>query len=209
MKTPQRHDHWQNVYHTKGEREVSWFQENPTISLDMIRSVEVPASASIIDIGGGSSRLVDSLLDAGFKSISVLDLSENALDAAKARLGVRSDDVDWIVADVTTWQPSRTYDVWHDRAAFHFLTDKDDQASYAKCVHNAVKQGGFVIIGTFAPDGPESCSGLPIVRHDADSLKNTLGSTFVLLDSQKHDHYTPGGAVQKFQFSLFRREPEK
>ena len=209
MSTSQRQDHWQNVYHTKSEHEVSWFQETPEVSLEMIRSVEVSTGASIIDIGGGSSRLVDCLLDSGFTSISVLDLSENALEASQARLGARSADVDWIVADVTAWQPSRTYDLWHDRAAFHFLTDKGDQAAYAECVHKAVKQGGFVIIGTFAPDGPERCSGMPVVRHDAVSLMNTLGNSFVLLNSLNHNHLTPGGTVQKFQFSLFRREPVK
>jgi len=209
MSVPQRQGHWQNVYGTKSEHEVSWFQETPEISLEIIRSVGTPAGASIIDVGGGASRLVDCLLDSEFTSISVLDLSEKALETSQARLGTRSPDVDWIVSDVTAWQPSRTYDLWHDRAAFHFLTDKGDQAAYAECVHKAVKQGGFVIIGTFASDGPERCSGLPVVRYDAESLMNTLGNSFVLLNSQKHDHLTPGGAVQKFQFSLFRHEPIK
>lgn len=208
MKTSERKAHWQHVYHTKGERELSWFQESPEISLDLIRSVEIPANASIIDIGGGSSRLVDRLLDAGFTAVSVLDLSENALEASKARLGTRCSGVDWVVSDVTAWQPSRSYDVWHDRAAFHFLTEENDQASYADCVNKAVKQGGIVIIGTFALDGPERCSGLPIVQHDANSLKSMLGKSFVLLDSRRHDHHTPSGSVQKFQFSLFRRKLE-
>lgn len=209
MNTPQRQTHWQNVYGTKSERDVSWFQESPEISLDMIRSTGVQPDASVIDIGGGASRLVDSLLDDGFTTVAVLDLSENALKASQARLGPRGTKVDWVVADVTAWQPSRTYDVWHDRAALHFLTDKKDQASYAECLLKAVRQGGYVIIGTFAPDGPERCSGLPVVRHDADSLQTLLGTSFVLLDSRKHEHRTPGGAIQKFQFSSFRRTQGK
>lgn len=205
MSTPQRQAHWQNVYQTKGEREVSWFQESPEISLDLIRATGVGPDGSIIDIGGGASRLVDALLDAGFISVTVLDLSEKALKASKARLGARGAAVDWVVADVTKWQPSQTYDVWHDRAAFHFLTDPDDQAAYAECVRKAVNAGGHVIIGTFAPDGPERCSGLPVIRHDAASLGQMLGNSFVLMETRKHDHHTPGGAIQKFQFSRFQR----
>lgn len=205
MSTQQRQAHWQNVYQTKGEREVSWFQESPEISLDLIRATGVGPDGPIIDIGGGASRLVDVLLDAGFISITVLDLSEKALEASKARLGARGAAVDWVVADVTTWQPSQTYDVWHDRAAFHFLTDPDDQAAYAEYVRKAVNPGGHVIIGTFALDGPERCSGLPVVRHDAVSVGRMLGNSFVLIESRRHDHHTPGGAIQKFQFSRFQR----
>ncbi len=206
MKTSQRQSHWQNVYQTKGEREVSWFQESPEISLELIHNSGVHADASIIDIGGGSSRLVDRLLDAEFTSITVLDLSENALETSKARLGTRCIEVDWMVADVTAWQPSQTYDIWHDRAAFHFLTDENDQVSYAERVKKAVKQEGYVIIGTFALDGPERCSGLPVVRHDAKSIGKVLGISFVFLDSRMQAHQTPGGVTQEFQFNLFRRK---
>lgn len=209
MNTPQRQAHWQKVYQTRGEREVSWFQESPATSMDLICSVGIQTDASIIDIGGGSSRLVDSLLYAGFTSVSVLDLSEKALEVSKARLGAHNTEVDWVVADVTAWQPSRTYDVWHDRAVFHFLTDENDQTAYAECVQRAVKQGGYVVIGTFALDGPERCSGLPVVRHDAGSLGKILGDLFDLVDSRRDEHYTPGGAIQKFQFSLFRRKQER
>lgn len=207
MNTPPRQAHWQNVYQTKGEQEVSWFQESPEISLDLIRSTQVQLDASIIDIGGGASRLVDALVEAEYVSVTVLDLSEKALEVTKSRLGARCTEVDWVVADVTTWQPSRTYDVWHDRAAFHFLTAPDDQAAYAECVQRAVKPGGHVIIGTFAPDGPERCSGLPVVRHDEASLGKMLGDSFVLIESRRHDHPTPSGAIQKFQFSRFQRRP--
>jgi 2-polyprenyl-3-methyl-5-hydroxy-6-metoxy-1,4-benzoquinol methylase len=161
MSSVERQAHWEDVYTTKGEKEVSWFEDNPTISLDLIRSTGVSTGASIIDIGGGASRLVDALMDEGFAAVTILDLSQKALAIAKTRLGSLGAKVRWVVADVTTWEPSGTYDVWHDRAAFHFLTEPKDRAAYAKRVSKAVRPGGHVIIGTFAPDGPERCSGLP------------------------------------------------
>ncbi len=200
-----RKAHWENVYTTKDEQAVSWFQERPDISLDLIRATGVDASASIIDIGGGASRLVDALNEEGFTSITVLDLSERALVTSKARLGARGAQVRWLVADVTTWEPSQIYDVWHDRAALHFLTDPKDQAAYAEAVFKAVRLGGHAIIGTFATDGPERCSGLPVIRYEAATLSELLGSSFELVESRRHDHLTPGGATQKFQFSRFRR----
>jgi SAM-dependent methyltransferase len=205
MTTPGRQAHWENVYTTKNEKEVSWFEASPTISLDLIRSTKVNLDAPIIDIGGGASRLVDALIDNGFQAITVLDLSKEALASAKARLGARGAKVRWIVEDVTTWEPSETYDVWHDRAAFHFLTEPGDRAAYAARISRAVRPGGHVIIGTFAPDGPERCSGLPIVCHDAASLGEMLGSGFELVESRRHGHQTPMGATQRFQFSRFRR----
>ena len=162
--------HWENVYKIKGERDVSWFEEQPQLSLDLIRATGIETDVAIADIGGGASRLADALLDLGFTDVTVLDLSAQALASAKARLGARAGKVHWIVADVTEWTPPRSYDVWHDRAAFHFLTAPSDQAAYADRVRAAVKPGGHVIIATFAPDGPERCSGLPIVRHDAASI---------------------------------------
>ena len=200
-----RQAHWENVYTTKGEREVSWFQESPAISLDLIRATELTNHASVIDIGGGASRLVDALLDEGFRAITVLDLSAKALATAKARLGARATTVQWLAADVTDWVPSQTFDIWHDRAAFHFLTDPKDRAAYAERVSTAVRPGGHVIIGTFAPDGPERCSGLPIIRCDAASLDQMLGAAFDLIESRNHTHRTPVGAIQHFQFSRFRR----
>jgi SAM-dependent methyltransferase len=200
-----RQAHWENVYTTKNEKEVSWFEESPTISLDLIRATKVNLDAPIIDIGGGASRLVDALIDNGFEAITVLDLSKKALASAKARLGAHGAKVRWIVDDVTTWEPSETYDVWHDRAAFHFLTEPNDRAAYAERVSRAVRRGGHVIIGTFAPDGPERCSGLQVVRHDAVSLSEMLGSAFEQIESRRHDHQTPMGATQRFQFSRFRR----
>jgi 2-polyprenyl-3-methyl-5-hydroxy-6-metoxy-1,4-benzoquinol methylase len=200
-----RRAHWENVYTTKGEKEVSWFQESPAPSLELIALAGLSADASIIDIGGGASRLVDALVDQKIGQITVLDLSAAALDAAKARLGDKGAGVKWVVADVTDWEPSQTYDLWHDRAAFHFLTDQAAQSAYVDRLKKAVRPGGHVIIGTFALDGPERCSGLPIVRYDAAALSAILGTDFNLIDARRHDHATPWGAVQRFQFSTFRR----
>jgi SAM-dependent methyltransferase len=204
MSAPDRQAHWDNVYRTKGEDEVSWFQASPTVSLDLIHAAGIGRNAGIIDIGGGASRLVDALLDEGFADVTVLDLSEESLAKAKARLGARAGSVTWIVADVTRWQPTRTYDLWHDRAAFHFLTVPEDRAAYAERVSQVVRSSGQVIIGTFAPDGPERCSGLPVVRHDAESIGKVLGPSFELIESRRHDHQTPMGGSQKFQFSRYR-----
>jgi SAM-dependent methyltransferase len=206
MTAAERQTHWQNVYQTNGEREVSWFQEVPAISLDLIRATGVGPDAAIIDIGGGASRLVDALIAEGFHSLTVLDLSESALATSRDRLGPKAKNVGWIVADVAQWHPNKTYDVWHDRAAFHFLTESSDRSAYAECVRNAVRPSGHVIIGTFAPDGPERCSGLPVVRHDAASIGKVLSHSFKLLESRRHDHQTPSGTIQRFQFSRFQRQ---
>lgn len=202
-----RTTHWQNVYATKGEAEVSWFQNRPTISLDMIRAANPDHGAAIIDIGGGASRLVDALLQDGYRDIAVLDLSANALHAAKKRIGAAASKVDWIVADATTWRPMKTYDVWHDRAAFHFLTDPHDRAAYVERLRSAIAPGGHVVIATFAPDGPETCSGLPVQRHDSTSLAAELGPEFALVETRSETHHTPWNSTQAFQFSRFwRRE---
>jgi SAM-dependent methyltransferase len=205
MNDVSRQAHWDNVYTTKGEKDVSWYQDSPTPSLDLIALTGLSGHADIIDIGGGASRLVDSLLLRNFDRLTVLDLSSAALDAARQRLGERAARVTWVVADVTTWQPSQIYDLWHDRAAFHFLTDQRDRSAYVERMKKAIKPAGFAIIGTFATDGPERCSGLPIVRYDAASLAATLGNEFELIDARRHEHTTPWGAVQRFQFSTFRR----
>lgn len=206
MDTKERHDHWQNVFRSKGERDVSWFQERPEMSLEFIRATKVDRSGSIIDIGGGASRLVDALVADGFERVTVLDISEAALTTARARLGERASTVQWIAADATHWRPTQTYDVWHDRAAFHFLTAAEDRAAYAERVRQAVRPGGNVIIATFALDGPERCSGLPVIRHDAASIGAVLGPEFSLADSRRHEHQTPGGSTQRFQFSRFQRK---
>jgi 2-polyprenyl-3-methyl-5-hydroxy-6-metoxy-1,4-benzoquinol methylase len=205
MNSVSRSAHWENVYATKGENEVSWFQENPAPSLELIDLAQLPPESAIIDIGAGASRLVDSLVARGFHNVTVLDLSESALGAAKARLGAQANDVEWVVADVTTWQPPQTYDLWHDRAAFHFLTDDAARSAYVDRLKRALKPAGHVIIGTFALNGPERCSGLPVTRHDAVSLAATLGPEFRLIDTRPHEHVTPWGSTQQFQFSTFRR----
>lgn len=200
-----RTTHWQNVYATKGEAEVSWFQNSPAMSLEMIRAANPDHRAAIIDVGGGASRLVDALLQDGYRDLAVLDLSANALDVAKKRIGTAASTVDWIVADATTWPPAKTYDVWHDRAAFHFLTDPRDRAAYVERLRSAVAAGGHVIIATFAPDGPEKCSGLPVQRYDSASLSRELGPEFELVEARRELHQTPWHSMQAFQFSRFRR----
>ncbi|MCA1365588.1 class I SAM-dependent methyltransferase [Bradyrhizobium sp. IC3069] len=203
--TSDRSNHWDHVYATKGEAEVSWYQDSPAISLAMIRAAGSDRDTTIIDVGGGASRLVDALLQDGYRDIAVLDLSANALAAAKKRIGPAASTVDWIVADATTWRPTRTYDVWHDRAAFHFLTDPRDRVAYVERLRSAVRPGGHVIIATFAPDGPEKCSGLPVQRHDSASLAAELGPEFELIETRSETHHTPWDSTQAFQFSRFRR----
>lgn len=202
--TETRADHWQNVYATKADDSVSWFEPSPVFSLQLIAEAGSDR-ASVIDIGGGASRLVDALVADGLRHVAVLDLSAYALEIARGRLGAVADTVEWIVGDVTQWQPAGTYDIWHDRAAFHFLIEPEDQAAYARVVHAALNPGGVAIIGTFALDGPERCSGLPVTRHDAASVGTILGPDFALVSTHDYDHRTPSGAVQKFQFSRFRR----
>jgi len=207
VQSESRHTHWQNVYTKKGENEVSWFQENPAPSLELIAQVGATSTSAIIDIGGGASRLVDNLVELDFENVTVLDLSEAALEAAKDRLGGRAARVQWIVADATVWEPREAYDVWHDRAAFHFLTEERDRTAYIARLEGALKVGGHAIIATFALDGPERCSGLAVVRYDPASLGQTLGRTFQLVDTRRHAHATPWGSNQSFQFSVFRRCP--
>jgi SAM-dependent methyltransferase len=204
MKNEQRQLHWENLYQSKGEHDVSWFQDTPTPSLELLDEIGVTPAASVIDIGGGASRLVDRLIERGFRDVTVLDLSEAALAAAKDRLGDRASRVTWIVADVTQWEPMTAYDVWHDRAAFHFLTEEADRAAYLARLRRGLEIGGHAIIATFALDGPARCSGLPVVRYSPDSLRQTLGADFTLITSRNDSHATPWGGTQSFQFSALR-----
>lgn len=197
--------HWDNAYATKGEAGVSWFEDVPAVSLELIRQAGAGPASSIVDIGGGASRLADALLREGVGRITVLDISPAALDAAKARLGAAADDIEWIAADVTEWKPERRYDIWHDRAAFHFLTEADARAAYVERLHTALKPGGHAVIATFALDGPERCSGLPVMRYDPAGLAEVLGPSFELVDQRRNVHTTPWGSPQSFQFSLLRR----
>jgi trans-aconitate methyltransferase len=175
------------------------------ISLELIQTVGAKAGSALIDIGGGASRLVDQLVQQNYRDLTVLDLSENAISIAKQRLGSRADMVSWIVADVTQWQPERHYDLWHDRAAFHFLTESAARRAYVERLAKALRPGGHAIIGTFAVDGPERCSGLPVVRYDAGLLSAELGDGFALVETRRDDHKTPWDAIQHFHFSVFRR----
>jgi trans-aconitate methyltransferase len=200
-----RQAHWDRIYVAKAENELSRYQEVPAVSLEFIKAAGIKQDAAIIDIGGGVSPLAGALLAQGFRDVTVLDLSKKALAAAKLSLGQAAAKVNWITADVTAWEPDRTYDLWHDRAAFHFLTEAAERQAYAARVFRAVRNGGHIIIGTFAPDGPERCSGLPVMRHDATSIGVVLGRDFALKQSRREDHVTPAGRIQHFQFSLFQR----
>jgi 2-polyprenyl-3-methyl-5-hydroxy-6-metoxy-1,4-benzoquinol methylase len=184
---------------------VSWFEAEPLLSLALIKIAGFGPEAVVIDIGAGASHLVDALLAAEQAGITVLDLSANALELARARLGRDAERVNWVVSDVTAWVPDRRYDVWHDRAAFHFLTDPADQKAYVDVLKEALKPGGVAIIGTFALDGPEKCSGIHVARHDAESLGRILGADFDLVETRRHSHRTPWLSTQQFQFSIFRR----
>lgn len=205
MADESRQAHWEEVYTTRDETEVSWFQDSPAPSLELIERAGGGQGADIIDIGGGASRLADGLLERGYRHVTVLDISQAALDLACLRLGRRASEVQWIAADVTDWPPSRAFDIWHDRAAFHFLTDAADRAAYVARLNEALRPGGHAIIATFAEDGPETCSGLPVNRYDADALSRELGGAFSLVESRRHDHATPSHATQRFQFSVFQK----
>lgn len=200
-------EHWENVYETKSTDSVSWFQEHAEQSLRLVREAGVSLDAAIIDVGGGASTLVDDLLEAGYQRLTVLDLSRAALASAQRRLAAKSKSVRWLEANITTAAlPVHAYDVWHDRAVFHFLTDPADRQAYIERVLRAVKPGGHVIVATFADDGPTQCSGLPVMRYSPDDLHAEFGSPFTLLRHEKEEHRTPAGNVQKFVYCYCRKE---
>ena len=198
--------HWENVYTSKSADAVSWFQEHAENSLRIIAQTGVPESASIIDVGGGTSTLVDDLLDKGYTALTVLDLSASALLASQKRLAQRATLVRWIEANVNDAPLGiHQYDVWHDRAVFHFLTREDERHAYVAAVMRAVKPGGHVIVSTFAEDGPLQCSGLPVMRYSAETLHAAFGNPFTLVQHEKDDHLTPSGNVQKFIYCYCRK----
>jgi ubiquinone/menaquinone biosynthesis C-methylase UbiE len=203
-----RQRHWQSTHAKKGEREHSWFQESAQPSLALIEEFGTPSSA-VIDIGGGTSRLAGALLECGFQDVTVLDLSSAALATAQKRIGDAARRIHWVVADVTEWEPPRAYDVWHDRATFHFLITESERAAYLSRLAQALKPGGHAIIATFAPDGPTRCSGLPVQRYDIETLRELLGADFHLTSAQRREHVTPWGSMQPFQFSVFRHAPSR
>ena len=195
-----RRQHWDSVYSNKAVDEVSWFQQHAASSLRLIKGC-ADTNAHIIDVGGGASVLVDGLLDAGYRNLTVLDLAESALAASRARLGERAQSVQWIAADITRAElPAARYDVWHDRAVFHFLTDPADRARYVAQVLKSVKPGGHVIVATFGPGGPLQCSGLNVMRYAPDALHAEFGAPFRLLGHQTEIHHTPTGQEQEFVY---------
>lgn len=203
--TLDRRGHWEKIYGERKPDEVSWFQETPALSLELIRQANTPLDGNVIDVGGGASRLVDSLLDARFGNITVLDISARALAHAQERLGARAKQVRWIEADVTMFAVEETYDLWHDRAVFHFLMERSDRKEYVDCVRNALKPGGALVLAAFAPDGPETCSGLPVRRCDSLIVRETFGTEFELLKEAAETHRTPWDTEQKFVYFLLKR----
>jgi len=199
-----RKQHWENVYATKQPDQVSWTQEIPKTSLDFVRSFNLPKSARIIDVGGGDSNLVDYLLEEGFQNVSVLDISSNAIERAKQRLGSKAANVNWIVTDVTEFQPSTTYDCWHDRATFHFLTSKEEINSYLQTAREAVT--GYLAIGTFSDKGPKKCSMLEVHQYNEEELQLQLQNGFEKLKCVTEDHTTPFNTTQNFLFCSFKRQ---
>ena len=197
--------HWDRVYAAKDAAEVTWYQPHHAMSLQLIAETGVGASTSIIDVGGGTSTLVDDLLERGFTRLTVLDVSPVAIDHAKKRLGSRASEITWLEADVTQAElPPGGYDLWHDRAVFHFLTLPEQRAAYVVAVARALKPGGHLVLSTFGPEGPRSCSGLEVVRYSPDSLLRELGDGFELLKSVTEQHRAPSGARQQFVYCHFR-----
>lgn len=201
----ERKDHWENVYSTKSPDRVGWYKPRLETSLDWIASLRLASDAPIIDIGGGASTLADDLLDAGYRDVTVLDIADSALEVSKARLGERAGLIDWIVGDVTELTlPEDRFLLWHDRAVFHFLVDAEDQRRYRAQAAAALRPGGYLMIGTFAPEAPPTCSGLPVERCDRDGLVRKFGAGFDLLRHHKEMHVTPGGVEQMYLYALFR-----
>lgn len=199
-----RKEHWEKVYATKQPNEVSWTQDLPKTSLDFVRGFHLPKSANIIDVGGGDSKLVDYLLDEGFENITVLDISEKAIERAKQRLGERAGKVNWIVSDVTEFHPATNYDLWHDRATFHFLTTSADTDTYLNTARQAVS--GFMVIGTFSDKGPKKCSMLDVHQYTEEELQQQLQNGFEKLKCITEDHTTPFHTTQNFLFCSFKRK---
>lgn len=198
-------DHWETVYTTKAPDLVSWFQTTPETSLAALSRMAAPPTSAIIDVGGGASALADSLLDRGWANVTILDLAASALEVSQSRLGPRASQVQWIATDITQWSPARQYDIWHDRAVFHFLTTKEARDAYKNALHAGLRRGGWLIMATFALDGPDKCSGLPVVRYDADLLTQELGQDFTLLEAWVEEHKTPWNSDQSFNWCVYEK----
>jgi SAM-dependent methyltransferase len=204
--TIDRKTHWERIYSTRGETGVSWYQAEPRLSLELITSVAPVRGGRIINVGGGASVLVDRLLEFAFREIAVLDLSETALGRVKARLEGRAGRVRWVVADVTEATDLGTFDIWHDRAVFHFLTDAEDRRKYVELARRTIPEGGHLIIASFADDGPKRCSDLDVCRYNAESMATELGEGFSLVKEVGETHTTPWGSLQAFFYGVFRRQ---
>ena len=201
-----RQAHWEQVYRTRPSHEVSWFQPEPARSLALLAEAGVGPESAIVDVGGGDSTLVDALVARRFRDVTVLDVSAAALARARARLGSAGEQVTWLEADVTrVTLPAARFDAWHDRAAFHFLTDPADRARYVAAARDALRPGGTLVVATFAADGPARCSGLDVARYDVDALARAFGDDFVLLRGDREAHHTPAGAEQRFTYAVLRR----
>lgn len=202
-----RRAHWEQVWRTKAPEQVSWYQPEPAVSLELIAAAGIARDAGIIDVGGGASVLVDRLLDLGYTHLAVLDVAGAAIQASRARLGPLAANVEWHEADVTSFEPPRRYGLWHDRAVFHFLTEAADRRAYVATLSKALKPGGSVVIATFALDGPPKCSGLDVMRHDEGSIGAELGPGFRLQEVRREAHRTPWQAEQRFIYCRFRAAP--
>ena len=205
METFDRKKHWENIYKTKELKDVSWFQPTPETSLDFFKQFSVPTTAKIIDIGGGDSLLVDHLLDLGYQDITVLDISEAALVKAKHRLADRATKVKWIVADAATFKPTVKYDFWHDRAAFHFLTQENEISNYLDTIQQSINPTGILVIGTFSEQGPKKCSGIEIKQYSETTMTDRLKKFFEKIKCITVDHKTPFDTIQNFVFCSFRK----
>jgi len=201
-----RKKHWETIYQTKQLEDVSWYQPTPETSLQFIADFKIPKNAKIIDVGGGDSLLIDHLLDLGFTNLTVLDISQAALERAKKRLGKRAELVTWIVADAANFQPSKKYDFWHDRAAFHFLTDEADIANYLTTVEQSLNTEGIFVLGTFSENGPTKCSGIEIKQYSEKAMHERLSMNFEKIKCIVVDHLTPSDKIQNFVFCSFRKQ---
>ena len=197
--------HWENVYHTKKFSDVSWFQATPTVSLYFLKELATPKNSAIIDVGGGDSYLVDHLLQLGYTDITVLDISETAIEKAKQRLGKNAEKINWIVSDITEFSSDKKFDCWHDRAAFHFLTKKEQVEKYLSAAQKNISENGRMIIGTFSDSGPEKCSGLPVKQYSEQSLSSVLKKWFDKIKCITTDHITPANKIQNFLFCSFKK----
>jgi ubiquinone/menaquinone biosynthesis C-methylase UbiE len=205
MENSDRKKHWENIYQTKELKDLSWYQPSPTTSLDFLKQFNISKTAKIIDIGGGDSLLVDNLLDLGYTDITVLDISDAALDRSKKRLGDRSSKIKWIVADAATFKPAEKYDFWHDRATFHFLTKEQEIENYIDTVHRSINPTGILVIGTFSEQGPKKCSGIEITQYSETTMTKRLINFFEKIKCITIDHKTPSGMIQNFIFCSFRK----